>query len=231
MSKCRFDHSWRERSGEDLAGPDAQRAVEAYRREASTYERTTRRSGTYRVRAVELLGLRPGETVLDVACGSGLGFEPIERAIGRSGRLVGIDVSPDMLGIARRRVESCGYENVTLCECRAEDLQLEFKVDAVLFSLAHDVLRSEDAIDAVLRHLRPGARIAAFGAKRAPAWIFPVRLSVRRRARRYITTFEGFDRPWDKLERAIPGLMVKSVAFGSAFLASATVEPDQIPRT
>lgn len=202
-----------------VAAPDRKRALESYRVEAASFDRKTRRSTVHRIKAVDRLKLEPGDVVLDVACGTGVNFDPIARAVGPSGKILGIDLSPEMLSVARRRTELHGYENVKLFESPVEDMSLDLQADAALFSLAHDVLRSDAALAAVMAHLKPGARIAAFGAKRAPGWNLPVRLWVWRRARSYFTTFEGYDRPWDKLERAIPDLRVESVAFGSAYLA------------
>jgi ubiquinone/menaquinone biosynthesis C-methylase UbiE len=57
-----------------------------------------------RTRAIEMLELRPGARVLDVACGTGANFALIEQRIGPSGELVGIDLTPQMLARARIRV-------------------------------------------------------------------------------------------------------------------------------
>ena len=45
---------------------------------------------------------QPGDAVLDVACGTGLSFPLLEEAIGPAGRLVGVELSPEMAAIARR---------------------------------------------------------------------------------------------------------------------------------
>jgi ubiquinone/menaquinone biosynthesis C-methylase UbiE len=208
--------------------PDAQRAIASYRKHAPNFERRTRRSSVFRREAVELLELQPGQTVIDVACGTGLNFDALQRGVGPGGRVVGVDVSPEMLSVAHHRVDDRGYWNVVLHESDAKLLDLGLEADAALFSLAHDVLRSEAALTAVLRTLRPGARVAAFGAKWAPRWNLPVRLSVWRRARPYVTTFEGFERPWDKLDLLIDDLRVREVAYGSAFLAWGTVDSARV---
>ena len=69
-----------------------------------------------RARAIELLDLRPGARVLDVACGTGANFALIERRIGPSGQLVGVDVTPQMLHRAGARVTRAGWSNVRLRE-------------------------------------------------------------------------------------------------------------------
>jgi ubiquinone/menaquinone biosynthesis C-methylase UbiE len=78
-----------------------------------------------RAPAIELLDLRPGARVLDVACGTGANFALIEERIGPSGELVGVDVAPQMLYQARGRVAGAGWKNVRLragdvCELDAE---------------------------------------------------------------------------------------------------------------
>src|SRR6266545_6730650 len=70
-----------------------------------------------RARAIDLLDLRPGARVLDVACGTGANFAPIEQRIGPTGELVGIDLTPQMLTQARARVLRHGWANVRLREC------------------------------------------------------------------------------------------------------------------
>ncbi|TMM17197.1 MAG: methyltransferase domain-containing protein, partial [Actinobacteria bacterium] len=69
-----------------------------------------------RRRAVGRLQLRAGQTVIDVACGTGLTFALLADQIGPDGSLVGIDLSPEMLSQARERVTANGWRNVTLIE-------------------------------------------------------------------------------------------------------------------
>jgi ubiquinone/menaquinone biosynthesis C-methylase UbiE len=207
-----------------VRGPDATRAVEKYRRKAGRYDRRTRRADRFRSLAIERLALEPGETVIDVACGTGVNFALIQERIGSEGRIVGIDLSPDMLDEARRRVDAEGWRNVTLVEASVEDADIPDSADAALFSLTHDVLQSEAAVGNVLRHLRPGGRVSSFGAKWAPSWRLPVNAWVWYTARQYVTTFERFDRPWHLLERFVPGLRVRSLAFGALYVAWGLVQ-------
>jgi acyl dehydratase len=156
--------------------------------------------------------------VLDVGCGTGMSFEPIQAAIGPTGRLVGIEPSAEMLGHARARVEDAGWENVTLLEASAEEAVVPWPADAVLFAFTHDVVRSPKALANLLGQARPGGRLAAAG----PKWTaFAPQLNpiVWQVARPYVTTFEGFRRPWAELERVVPGLSVEEACFGCVYLA------------
>ena len=103
-----------------MRGPDSSLAIARYRRLARHYDRATRRAAPVRARAVAALGLRPGETVLDVACGTGVCFPLLEEQVGRSGTIIGVELSPDMLALARRRVEHAGWTNVTLIQASME---------------------------------------------------------------------------------------------------------------
>ncbi len=89
----------------------------------------------------------------------------------------------------------------------------------MLFSLTHDVLQSERALENAFHHLRPGGQIAGFGAKWASGWRVPVNLYVWLVARRYVTTFAGFGQPWDRLSRFVPKLHVEELALGGAYVA------------
>ncbi|MBA2698171.1 MAG: methyltransferase domain-containing protein, partial [Nocardioidaceae bacterium] len=75
-------------------------------------ERPVYRPG--RLLGVELLGLRAGDTVLDVGCGTGLNLPLLRAAVGEQGTVVGLDLSPQMLSRARRRVRVAGWDNVHL---------------------------------------------------------------------------------------------------------------------
>jgi acyl dehydratase/ubiquinone/menaquinone biosynthesis C-methylase UbiE len=189
-----------------------------YRRIAGSFDLSTAWLEPYRRRAVSQLRLQPGDVVLDVGCGTGMSFEPIQAAIGPTGRLVGIEPSPEMLGNARARVADAGWENVTLLEAGAEDAAVPGPVDAVLFAFTHDVVRSQKALANLLGQVRPGGRLAAAG----PKWTaFAPQLNplVWQVARQYVTTFDGFRRPWAELERAVPGLTVEEACFGCVYLA------------
>ena len=197
---------------------DARSAPALYRGLAAGYDRSTAWLEPFRHRAVSQLRLRPGDVVIDVGCGTGLSFEPIQAAIGPGGRLIGIEPSPDMLAIARARVEEAGWDNVTLLEAGAEEAVIPGPADAALFAFTHDVAQSPEALANVLGQVRPAGRLAAAG----PKWsAFAPHLNplVWQVARQFVTTFDGFRRPWAELERAVPDLAVEEAYFGCVYLA------------
>jgi ubiquinone/menaquinone biosynthesis C-methylase UbiE len=201
------------------SGPDLEKAKRQYTTAAPGYDRRMRRTSRWRGLAVDRLFLGDGETVIDVACGTGLNFKALTTAVGPRGRVVGIDASPEMVEIARRRVQDHGWQNVEVIEAPVEEADFDAIADAALFSFVHDVLQSPAAVENVIKHLREAGRVASVGAKFAGPFAFPVNAAVRLIARRYVTTFDGFDRPWRLLEPYTGELMVEPLALGGAYVA------------
>lgn len=105
------------------------------------------------------LGLRGGETVLDLACGPGTLTRLLADAVGPTGLVVGADLSPPMLDRAAHAVRT---PQVVFARVDAMDLPLgDSTVDAVCCSLClHLVPDLDTALGEILRVLRPGAPMA-----------------------------------------------------------------------
>ncbi len=63
---------------------------------------------------LDCLRLTGGESVLEIGCGTGAVTLPLAQAVGEHGRVVAVDISEPMLGVARQRVRESGMRNVTL---------------------------------------------------------------------------------------------------------------------
>jgi hypothetical protein len=110
----------------------------------------------------------------------------------------------------------------------AEEVAIPATADAVMLCAVHDVMRSAAAVANVLRHVREGGRVVAGGAKWAP-WRrsggVSLNLSTWRLNRDCVSTFEGFRRPWSRLEELVPDLHVDEIYYGGGYIASATISP------
>lgn len=171
-----------------------------------------------RERTIARLDLRRGDRVLDVACGTGLSLDALRRAVGPEGEVVGVELSPDMIQHAHRRVGEAGWRNVLLLESAVESVELRPEFDAVLFHFTHDVLRSPAALERVFGAVRPGARIAFAGMKYPPWWMAPVNLVVRAMARPYMTTFDGLAAPWSLASAYLDGFDWHPVLYRTAYI-------------
>lgn len=195
-------------------------AIARYRARAPHYDEATRRMEPVRQHAIERLDLRLGDRVLDLGCGTGKSFSPILERIGAQGQLVGVDQSPDMLAIARRRVADAGWSNVTLIESAAEQAGLEGRFDALLLIYTPDVLRSRAALARAFGATRSGARIACAGMKFFPWWLMPLNLLVLIKAWGYAGKLAAYRRPWRFLAPHVERLAVETMYGGIAFVAS-----------
>jgi flavin-dependent dehydrogenase/ubiquinone/menaquinone biosynthesis C-methylase UbiE len=109
------------------------------------------------------LRLTGGETVLDLGCGAGHNFPHLRAAIGGEGKLIGVDLSENMLALAHRRVETSRWRNVGLVLGNANDLKFlrPQSIDLVFCSLSFAMLPDRlAALEAITTVLKPGGRLA-----------------------------------------------------------------------
>ena len=201
------------------SGPDTEAALAKYRLAASNYDARARLYARYSRIAVHRLALKPGARVVDVGCGTGANFKHLVDRIGPGGEVIAVDLSPDMLEVAHARAKRSGWANIVLVQAAVQEAELPVELDAALFSLTHDVLQSTLAVENVVRHLRAGAQVASFGAKQPRGVGRPLGSVVRRIADRYVTTFDGFEQPWLRLQAHVPQLHVRELLLGCAYLA------------
>ncbi|MGH3920189.1 MAG: class I SAM-dependent DNA methyltransferase [Pseudonocardiaceae bacterium] len=198
--------------------PVSGNVLAAYADQATDYERRTALYQEWRELLVDQLPLSRGDVVLDVGCGTGLCFEPLQRKIGSTGTIIGIDEAPAMLAVAGRHVTEHGWHNVELLATPVQEVRLTECADAAVFSAVHDVLQSLAALHTVLAALRPGAWVGAAGGKWPDPWLVPLSALVAAVHAPFVRDFTGFDRPWRYLAELIDDLRVTEVAFGTGFL-------------
>src|ERR1700722_15308858 len=117
--------------------------IETYRKKAKHYDITSRLypvpgypQRAQRLRAVRALGLRAGDSVGEIARGTGLNFSLIEQAIGPDGRIVGVDLTDAMLAQAQHRIETNGWSNVSLVQADAAKFEFPTAVPGKLSTYA-----------------------------------------------------------------------------------------------
>ena len=106
--------------------------------------------------------LRPGETVLDLGSGGGIDCFLAARRVGPAGRVIGLDMTPDMIRLAQRNARKVGAANVEFRLGEMEEIPLpDGSVDAVISNCVINLSPDKDAVFAeVYRVLRPGGRLS-----------------------------------------------------------------------
>ena len=118
-----------------------------------------------RRRAVAALGLKPGDTVLEIGAGTGRNFPYLVEAVGPSGTVIGVDASPGMLTEARKLIERHGWSNVHVLQQDATQLDVDREVDGVLFSLSYSAMpEPRPALARAWERLRPSSRVVVMDA-------------------------------------------------------------------
>lgn len=128
---------------------------------------------------MEMMALKPGETVLETACGTGLVTEIIANRVGANGRVVATDLSEGMINLAKLRLSSVNG-SVDFQRMDAENLQLNGEsYDAAICALG--LMYVPDPVQSLKemhRILKPGGRagIAIWGERKNCGWaeIFPI---------------------------------------------------------
>jgi ubiquinone/menaquinone biosynthesis C-methylase UbiE len=214
------------------------RLIETYRKKAKHYDIT---SGLYpvpgyphralRLKAVQALGLRAGDTVIDIACGTGLNFRLIEEVIGPGGRIIGVDLTDAMLAQAQDRITANGWRNISLVQADAAEFEFPTEVDAILSTYAlTQVPECTEVIARGAAALSAGGRWAVLDVKvpgNTPGWLARLGTAI-------VRPFASIDewimrRPWEAIREAmqeeLADLSWTELLFGTAFLAAGSRDP------
>jgi demethylmenaquinone methyltransferase/2-methoxy-6-polyprenyl-1,4-benzoquinol methylase len=179
--------------------------------------------GDLRKKAPIHLGLKPGDRVLEVGCGTGLNFPYLHDAIGPGGRIHGVDISAGMLAKARELCERHRWSNVDLIQCDAADYVAPEPLDGVLFGISYNTMPHHLQ---VLRHcweqLKPGGRLVIIDGKLPPG----LGGRILRRFSLWLMkrTMLGnpLIKPWEELAALSDDFQMQQILFGSWYIARAT---------
>lgn len=207
--------------------------VRTYRKKARHYDITSRfypvpgyPQRAQRRRAVQALRLHPGDSVVEIACGTGLNFPLIQQVIGPTGRLLGVDLTDAMLAQAQARIETHGWSNVSLVHADAADFAFPSGLDGILSTYAlSQVPECGEVIGRGATALAAGGRWVVLDLKipdNTPRWLAQLGVAT---AGRFGSLEEWIvRRPWESIRTAMQEELADvswtELCFGTAFLAA-----------
>jgi ubiquinone/menaquinone biosynthesis C-methylase UbiE len=205
-------------------GNDAQhRAAFTYNAAADFYDASPLSFWNYfGRRTIELLSLLPGSSVLDVCCGAGASALPAAKLVGPRGKVTGVDLAKELLGLARAKAAQQHLDNVQFEP--ADMLSLGFpseSFDAVVcvFGIFF-VPDMAMAVRELWRLVRPGGQLAVttWGAN-----LFEPANSAFWRSIKKVRPklYKGFN-PWDRINN--PASLMKIIREGGVQSANITAE-------
>jgi len=228
------------------ASNDKQQLIDAYRRRAPSYDLAVRlfdifawfgfNISGWRKQAVSELGLKAGDTVVDIGCGTGLNFPLLHRAVGPQGMIIGVDLSDAMLTQARHTAEANHWANVQLVCADASQFEFPPRVNAVLSTYTLTLVPDpERVVSNATAALTPGGRLVVLDMawpRHCPLWWRHVLFFLRS----YGVTAEVLRRrPWETVQKAMEERLRvvsgRQFWFGFFYLASgAAPDPMDQPK-
>ena len=208
--------------------PSKQQSLADYKDLASGYDATCEYVTHVRLHAIEQLDVKRGQVVLDIACGTGATLLALAERVGATGKVLGVEQSPDMAALARQRIESHALKAaIELHVTAAEELNTRLQADAVLMCFTQDVLQNPQALKRIFSCVKPGASLAVTGVRLQP-WLYawPINLWALARSKSYFTTTRGLMQPWAPLLAYCPDLKLqRTYHMGLTYLASGHYQP------
>jgi ubiquinone/menaquinone biosynthesis C-methylase UbiE len=122
---------------------------------------------------MELLELKPGMVVADIGAGSGYHTRRMARAVAPDGKVMAVDIQPEMLQILTNKLTTEGITNVVPILGRIDDPNLpEAAVDLVLMvDVYHEFSHPYEMMEGITRSLKPGGRVVFVEYRGEDKWV------------------------------------------------------------
>lgn len=215
---------------EDNVALNKEQLRNLYRKRAARYDLSANlyyligfRENFYRKKAVAALDLEKGDTVVEIGCGTGLNFAFLQNAIGKKGRLVGVDLTDAMLDKARQRIVRNVWHNVDLVRNDAAEYEFPKNINGVISTFALTLIPEyEKIIKNASQSLAPGGTLVVADLKKpenSSSLLLKLMVFI---TRPFGVTLDLAERkPWKIMEKYFESVQVSEFFGGFAYIAVA----------
>jgi ubiquinone/menaquinone biosynthesis C-methylase UbiE len=198
-----------------------------YLRRAKTYDFSANayyllgfREFAYRKIGIKALNLKKGDTVVEIGCGTGLNFSLLRKQVGPKGNIIGVDLTPEMLEEADKRIRRNGWQNVKLVQSDAALYSFPEHIDGIISTFAITLVPEYDrVIQKGAAALSPNARFVIVDFKKPDKWpMWMIKLFVIL-TRPFGVSLDIADRhPWESVARYMTIVEFRELYFGALYM-------------
>ena len=173
----------------------------------------------HRREIIAQLGLKPGDVVVDLGCGTGANFAALVESVGPAGRVIGVDLSDAMLARAQQRIARKGWKNVDLIETDLRDYAFPQQTAAALAAFTLEMVPEYDAVISRIAASLPGSgRLGLLGLKHPegwPEWLIATGVWLNKPFG-VSRDYEDFQ-PWEAVKRHMRVVEFHELYYGAAY--------------
>ncbi len=178
----------------------------------------------FRQNAIDSLELKKGEIVIDLACGAGINFSPLEEIVGIEGKIVGVDITKKMLDLAKKKIKENNWKNIELIQCDAAQYTHPEQVDGIVCTFSmYSIPDYKSAIQCCAENLKSGRNLSIFDVKLMKGFMKianPILFFVTRNIG---GSYEKLGRkPWKEMEKYFDNIHITEDFFGLLYYAVGT---------
>jgi ubiquinone/menaquinone biosynthesis C-methylase UbiE len=197
-----------------------QKRAKRYDISANSYYLLGIREFAYRKMAVQALNIKQGDTVVEIGCGTGLNFKYLRKKVGPEGKIIGVDLTSEMLSMADKRIRRNGWSNITVVQSDAAIYRFPEHIDGIISTFALTLVPEYDKIiQKGASCLIPGRRLVILDFKKSenwPMWLLKLFVIF---TRPFGVSRDLADRhPWGSIARYMTLIEFKELFFGGIYL-------------
>jgi demethylmenaquinone methyltransferase/2-methoxy-6-polyprenyl-1,4-benzoquinol methylase len=159
---------------------------------------------------------------VEIGCGTGLNFPPLKKELGPDGKIIGVDLTKEMLNRARERVLKKGLYNIGLVYTDGAEYKISKDVNGIISTLAITLVPQYDlVVQRGALPLAPGGRFVILDLKMPESWpMWLVKIGVTLTSPVGVTLDIANRHPWESIRGYLKVVFFKELYGGFAYISS-----------